>query len=112
MPLIEFRMIIMQKNIEWVFTSLLKSMIRVYQVLVAPVLGNNCRFHPTCSAFAADAIDRHGAINGLWLSIKRIARCNPWHEGGFDPVPLPKNGTINNNRTVPSVPGGVPKHDR
>ena len=68
-------------------TLTLRLMIRVYQLFVAPLLGPRCRFHPSCSSYAAEAIDRHGAVRGSWLSVKRIARCHPWCDGGFDPVP-------------------------
>jgi uncharacterized protein len=65
----------------------LKILIRVYQVALSPLLGPNCRYYPTCSQYAIDAIDAHGSLRGAWLTFKRIARCHPWHEGGFDPVP-------------------------
>ena len=65
----------------------LKILIRVYQVALSPLLGPNCRYYPTCSQYAIDAIETHGSLRGTWLSIKRISRCHPWHEGGFDPVP-------------------------
>ncbi len=61
--------------------------IRVYQLVIAPMLGPRCRFLPSCSAYAAEAIIRHGAANGAWMSAKRLARCHPWCDGGFDPVP-------------------------
>ena len=65
--------------------------IRAYQLLVSPLLGNHCRFHPSCSAYAQEAILRHGAARGGWLALRRIGRCHPWHEGGLDPVPEPKD---------------------
>jgi uncharacterized protein len=65
----------------------LKILIRVYQVALSPLLGPNCRYYPTCSQYAIEAIDTHGSRRGTWLTLKRIARCHPWHEGGFDPVP-------------------------
>ena len=61
--------------------------IRLYQWLISPLLGSNCRFQPTCSQYAYDAIKTHGALKGLKLGAKRIGKCHPWHEGGYDPVP-------------------------
>lgn len=68
-------------------TWLLKAPIKGYQWFLSPFLGRGCRFHPTCSWYALEALDKHGPLKGLWLGIKRLARCHPWHEGGFDPVP-------------------------
>lgn len=70
---------------------LLSLLIRAYQLLLSPFLGNHCRFHPSCSAYAQEAILRHGAARGGWLALRRIGRCHPWHEGGLDPVPEPKD---------------------
>jgi putative membrane protein insertion efficiency factor len=67
--------------------TLLLAFIRAYQYLLRPMLGSNCRFYPSCSDYAREAIERHGAIRGTWLAIKRVARCHPYHPGGFDPVP-------------------------
>jgi putative membrane protein insertion efficiency factor len=65
----------------------LKYLIRGYQLAISPFLGPRCRFYPSCSHYAIEAIETHGALRGCWLTIKRISRCHPWHEGGFDPVP-------------------------
>lgn len=62
-------------------------LIRVYQRLVSPSLGKNCRFQPTCSAYAAEALSRHGLIRGTRLALVRLGKCHPLHEGGYDPVP-------------------------
>ena len=62
-------------------------LIRVYQLTVSPTLGNVCRFQPSCSHYAYEAIEKHGAIKGTWLAIKRLLRCRPLHAGGYDPVP-------------------------
>ncbi len=62
-------------------------LIRGYQRFFSPLLGARCRYHPSCSRYTYEAIEIHGAIKGSWLGIRRIARCHPFHEGGFDPVP-------------------------
>ncbi|MBA3563068.1 MAG: membrane protein insertion efficiency factor YidD [Gammaproteobacteria bacterium] len=66
---------------------LLIILIRGYRWLLSPLLGRSCRFEPTCSRFAEIAIERFGARRGGWLALKRIGRCHPWRDGGFDPVP-------------------------
>jgi uncharacterized protein len=66
---------------------LLTGPIRAYQISLSPLLGPRCRFHPSCSQYALEAIERHGAARGGWLAAKRIARCHPLNRGGFDPVP-------------------------
>lgn len=65
----------------------LLALISCYQYLLSPWLGNQCRFYPTCSHYAAEAINRHGALRGSWLALRRIGRCHPWHPGGIDLVP-------------------------
>ena len=62
-------------------------MIRLYQRAVSPTLGRNCRFSPTCSTYAYTSLQRHGLIRGSWLALRRLARCQPLVEGGYDPVP-------------------------
>ena len=61
--------------------------VRGYQIALSPLLPPACRFHPSCSAYAIEALERHGAARGAWLAARRIARCNPFSAGGFDPVP-------------------------
>ncbi|MFT3906683.1 MAG: membrane protein insertion efficiency factor YidD [Steroidobacteraceae bacterium] len=68
--------------------ALIQLPIRAYQWLISPWLGPRCRFHPSCSHYALEALERHGSVRGSWLTLKRLARCHPWHPGGFDPVPL------------------------
>jgi len=66
---------------------ILIKLIGLYRYWLSPWFGRNCRFHPTCSQYAAEAIDTHGASRGLWLTLRRLGRCHPFHAGGFDPVP-------------------------
>jgi uncharacterized protein len=63
--------------------------VRAYQVLLRPLLLGGCRFYPTCSEYAIEAITRHGPLPGGWLAVKRVCRCHPWSRGGIDPVPKP-----------------------
>ncbi|MEA3274021.1 MAG: membrane protein insertion efficiency factor YidD [Pseudomonadota bacterium] len=67
--------------------KLLIVLIRGYQYLISPLLGSHCRFHPSCSNYAAEAIRVHGSGRGSWLAARRLSKCHPWHPGGFDPVP-------------------------
>lgn len=62
-------------------------LIEGYRLALSPLLGASCRFYPTCSGYAAEAIEKHGALRGTWLALRRIAKCHPWHPGGVDPVP-------------------------
>ncbi|MFK7816580.1 MAG: membrane protein insertion efficiency factor YidD [Gammaproteobacteria bacterium] len=70
-----------------VISKFLILLIKAYRLVLSPWLGQQCRFHPTCSQFALQAIQIHGPYRGSWLIIKRLASCHPWHAGGIDPVP-------------------------
>lgn len=61
-------------------------LVRGYQLAISPLLPPSCRFHPSCSHYATEALERHGALRGGWLALRRILRCHPWHPGGHDPV--------------------------
>jgi len=66
---------------------LLITIIRFYKYFISPVLGNNCRFYPSCSTYALEALGLHGATKGSYLTVRRLLKCHPFHEGGIDPVP-------------------------
>ncbi|MBB1127038.1 membrane protein insertion efficiency factor YidD [Thiospirillum jenense] len=66
---------------------LARFLIRFYQLFISPLLGNHCRFSPSCSQYALEAIELYGVMVGIRLAIRRLLRCHPWHPGGFDPVP-------------------------
>ena len=68
------------------FTYFLIKLIKVYKFLLSPLLGDNCRYFPTCSDYSIESLQKHGFLKGLLLSLKRILSCHPWGKGGFDPV--------------------------
>ena len=68
-------------------TQLLIALLKGYKKYISPHLGHHCRFVPTCSQYALEAIEKYGALKGGWMAFRRILRCNPFHKGGYDPVP-------------------------
>lgn len=70
-----------------IFAKPIVWLVRAYQLAVSPLLPPSCRFHPNCSCYAIEALERHGPIRGTWLMLRRIGRCHPWNPGGHDPVP-------------------------
>ena len=68
-------------------SSFLIMLVRGYQLFLSPIMGQNCRFYPTCSSYTMEAIELHGPIKGVWFGVKRISRCHPGSDGGIDPVP-------------------------
>ncbi len=72
--------------------------VRAYQVVLSPLLPAACRYQPTCSHYAIEALEKHGAVRGSWLAVKRIARCHPFRPGGYDPVPDPPTSTSTSGR--------------
>ncbi len=81
----------------------LKILIRGYRYLVSPLLGPNCRFYPSCSCYAEEAIVLHGSMKGSYLAARRLLRCHPWHPGGYDPVP---SATVDLTTTHPAARSG------
>ena len=69
------------------FSKPLIWLVRAYQLVISPFLPASCRFHPTCSHYAIEALQRHGSFKGFWLALRRLTRCHPWNPGGHDPVP-------------------------
>lgn len=77
---------------------ILKKIVRVYQIVISPWFPAKCRFHPSCSEYTIQAIDHHGSAKGTWLSVKRILKCHPFSEGGFDPVPTSTSNKDNKEK--------------
>ena len=78
-----------RRGLQGLIVVVLQGLIRVYQLLLSPILPPSCRFLPSCSEFAAEAVVRHGALRGSALALRRLARCHPWGGSGYDPVPEP-----------------------
>lgn len=84
-------------------SRLLLAAITLYRWTLSPLLGPCCRFYPSCSQYAAEAILQHGPLRGLWLALRRLLRCHPWHPGGLDPVPQPRCCPAHSSHALPSV---------
>jgi len=80
-------------------STVLTMLLRFYQLAISPLLGPRCRFYPSCSNYALEAIRGHGAARGGWLAVKRVCRCHPFNPGGLDPVP-PADGAKNSSTTA------------
>jgi hypothetical protein len=89
--------------------------IRLYQLTISPLLPPSCRYHPSCSAYAIEAVERHGIVTGGWLTLRRLLRCHPWGGSGDDPVPTignDQNNTGHRHRHGPHHPGSVCSSNR
>jgi putative membrane protein insertion efficiency factor len=90
----------------------LLAVIRFYSRAVSPALPARCRFYPTCSAYAAEAVETHGAARGAWLALRRLAKCAPWHPGGVDLVPPARSGTVEPDRASSTAATDAPAADQ
>ncbi|MGI8614134.1 MAG: membrane protein insertion efficiency factor YidD [Nocardioidaceae bacterium] len=75
--------------------------LKAYRLLISPLYGQVCRYHPSCSAYALEAVTRHGALRGSFLSVRRVGRCHPWAAGGYDPVPTARARHLGPRRETP-----------
>ncbi|GAW48060.1 MULTISPECIES: membrane protein insertion efficiency factor YidD [unclassified Nocardioides] len=83
---------------------LLIGFLRAYRLLISPLYGQVCRYHPSCSAYALDAVRQHGSLRGGWLAVRRLVRCHPWAAGGYDPVPPRMNPAPSSRVRAGSTP--------
>ncbi len=88
-----------------ILARVLSAPIHLYRLAISPVLPNACRYQPSCSAYALEAMERHGAAKGFWLALRRVLRCHPWGGHGYDPVPGPGD-----NRTSCGHTDGLHDH--
>mgnify|MGYP001817128366 CR=1 FL=1 len=85
-----------------------RALIRAYQLTLSPFIGNQCRFHPSCSNYALEALDTHGALKGSWLALRRLGRCHPFTAGGLDPVPGRVKKRTDPDKRINEVSGCCP----
>ena len=83
--------------------KLLMGLVTAYRLLISPALGSNCRFEPSCSAYSLQALGQHGALAGSYLTLRRVARCHPWCDGGHDPVPPPQSASFFSRLLTPAA---------
>ena len=83
---------------------LLIGFLKAYRLLISPLYGQVCRYHPSCSAYALEAVTAHGSMRGSWLALRRLSRCHPWAAGGLDPVPPTKNRTLPTRSSATATP--------
>ena len=83
--------------------KVLMGMVAAYRLLISPSLGSNCRFEPSCSAYSLQALGQHGAVTGSYLTLRRLARCHPWCDGGHDPVPPPQSASFFSRLFTPAA---------
>ncbi len=84
--------------------KMLMGLVMAYRLLISPSLGSNCRFEPSCSAYSLQALRQHGAVTGSYLTLRRLARCHPWCDGGHDPVPPPQSVSFFSRLLTPAAP--------
>lgn len=87
-------MSIKKNPIERALQRSIVTLIRAYQMLIRSIMFNHCRFHPSCSEYAIEAIEGHGVLKGAYLTVTRLLRCHPWHPGGLDPVPASEHADL------------------
>ncbi len=83
--------------------KVLMGLVTAYRLLISPALGSNCRFEPSCSAYSLQALGQHGALAGSYLTLRRVARCHPWCDGGHDPVPPPQSASFFSRLLTPAA---------
>ncbi len=88
----------MKQRLRHIFAWPLILLVRFYRYAISPLLGANCRYEPTCSAYAEEALRRHGVLHGGWLALKRISRCHPWGGSGYDPVPPANQAEVGSDK--------------